>query len=97
MKISEYLIDCGANINAVDNCGSTALHYSSIRGNWEYLYLMKSIQMTNGNETNWYLGHFETVKDLVKRKANVNAKNDDGKTAQDLAFEKGSCKLLTFI
>lgn len=34
LEITKYLIEKGSDINAKDNDGMTALHYSSLCGNW---------------------------------------------------------------
>lgn len=36
-----------------------------------------------------YEGHIETIKFLIEKGADINPKTEDGKTAADLANEKG--------
>lgn len=43
VKIAQMLLDCGANVNAVDIEGSTPLHFNSIEGNLKMVkFLVKN-------------------------------------------------------
>lgn len=52
----------------------------------------KSIEIDDENELNWNTGKLEIAQYLVEAGVDVKAENNDGKTAQDIASEKGEQK-----
>lgn len=87
LDIIKRLIQQGANINAADDDGWTALHYSSF-GNLKYCSF--KVGQTKLNGLNWNSGQIDVVKYLVQNGANINAKTSYGKTARDLALRWGN-------
>lgn len=45
LEVTKYLIEIGADINATDNSGMVALHYSSMEGKWKSWYSEQNAQM----------------------------------------------------
>ena len=87
------LIKQGANVNAKNDGGWTALMWASDKGHFEIVkYLVKGADI-NAKQNNGFTalmlasqsGHFEIVKFLVENGANVNARNEVGRTALYLA------------
>ena len=98
VKVEEAIIN-GANVNAKNNNGMTALMFSAAKGNTESAgvlikygadvnannnYGMTALMFTASN------GHPEIAELLLKHGANVNAKDNDGDTALSMA-EVNSC------
>ena len=91
----KLLIEKGADIDAKDNDGVTALMYVSRAGDLEIAkYLVENGTDINAKDSDWGYtaliyaaehGNLEIVKYLVEKGANVNIKDNHGRTALDLA------------
>ncbi len=91
------LLDQGANVNARDSLGFTALMFAAKSGNTSTVKLL----LENGADVNAKsrmlgytalinaaaFGDEEMVRVLIAQGANVNARNDDGVTALTIAEE----------
>lgn len=86
-KVLKILIDRGADVNVMNKNGTT-LHWAATRGisNNFTLKFKQPIKilsfLCSGND--------KIVDLLVDNGADINLKNNDGKTALDIALEKGS-------
>ena len=85
----------GANVNARDSCGSTALICAAKKG---YLEAVKAL-IEAGAHLSWEAlmfaaeyGHVETVNALIR--AGASLKNSDGWTALMYAEEKGHAEVI---
>lgn len=67
LQITKYLVEKGANVNAEDNDGNTALHYSNQRGNWNYWFLNNERIKMNLFVTE----HWDVSKYLTDTKAKI--------------------------
>ena len=95
----ERLLDNGANPNAVNDGGGTALMMGAGKGHAEVVKLLLSaganpnFELYNSGKTALYWavksGHAEVVKLLLSAEANPNAANDDGETALMQAVRNG--------
>lgn len=94
----KLLVEQGANVQAMNDCQYTALHFAALQGDESIVDALfetsrPDINAKNNNrETPLMLaieeGHAEVVKNLLERGANPNLKNVFGKTAFDLARNK---------
>lgn len=101
------LIKNGANIDAIDNRGVTALIGASTSGKLEVVkYLITqgaNINVTlKNNGINALMmasagGHLEVVKFLVANGANINAKTNDGGTALMMASAYGHIEVMNYL
>ena len=98
VELVNVLIDNGANINAQDKDGNTALHLAISKG---YLKIVSSlishnadpnIKETKRGESSFHvaakLGNKDILKLLLPNIKNINDPNKFGKTAQQLAHNK---------
>ena len=94
----QELIKSGADINAKNDIGWTALIYASIEGNTDRAKLLIinnadiNSKSRNGNTALiWasYWGRIDIAKILIDNHADINAKNIYGKTALMVSNEKG--------
>jgi ankyrin repeat protein len=89
------LIEEGANVNAKNMCGETALHYAAERGHKEVVELLiaKGADINAGRiEALQYAidhGHTEVAIILINKGANVNPKNQSSWTPLHSAAERG--------
>jgi ankyrin repeat protein len=95
LEMGEYLIQCGANVQAVNDSGVTPLHLAA------YPDMVKMLvrhgadieAREGGGGTPLHLqsenpGGLEVLRELLKLGANVNAKDNAGETALDTAFAR---------
>jgi ankyrin repeat protein len=106
LEIVELLLDHGADVNAHDSEGKTTLHYA-IEHALEYNYkqwitlLLKhnadiNISDVQGNTATHYAtikNNVGLVEELIAQGADITAKNNEGKTAQDIAHDQGFAQL----
>ena len=105
--VAEFLIQQGADVNAVDGQGNSALMDAAGGGFFPDLIKLlyekgAKVNAINKNGDTALIiaagsGHEETVKMLVKYKADISIKNCKGKTAFDAATEKGYASIAAFL
>lgn len=89
-RITEILIQNGANVNLTNSDEDTPLHIAAFIGmNIFFSTLNHFIQHKIHWILNYSIGREEIVELLVKNGADVNRKNKNEKTALDIAVEKG--------
>ena len=81
INVVKNLIDIGADVNAKDSDGNTALNFASFKGHIEIVkeLLAKKVDVNTKNEALYISsseGHIEIVKELLARGVDVNTKND---------------------
>jgi ankyrin repeat protein len=110
-EAAEILIDAGAEVNAVNYGGMTALMFSMLRtSNIETVRLLikakadvnaSFTRSTSDGMTSLMLaagsGQEETVGILIEAGADVNAHDNDGKTAIDRAAENGHSGIVNLL
>jgi ankyrin repeat protein len=92
-------LDCGADVNAKDGRGGTALMYASDNGLMSMVELLlrhRAIVVDASDDYGWtalnaasFGGHADVVRILLNHGANDNAVDISGKTAMDYATEEG--------
>lgn len=98
------LIECGANVQAIDNEGWTALHLAAHRGHTETVTALLENGAMIGVPDNeaWMAlhlaaqgGHTETAAALLSNGAMIEARAQRGRTALHLAAENGHIETVT--
>ena len=113
LEIIKYLVKKGANVNAKDDDGSTALIEACGFGDLEIIkYLVKKGANVNAKDDDNFTvlmmaakglscgpldDNLETVKFLVKKGANVNAKDGDGVTVLMMASSNCHLEIIKFL
>ena len=109
IDILEYLISKGADVNVEDNLGRTPLWLQFNYGSLEGLKML----IENGADANGYFnkekgdrfihvmaqfGNLDLVKFLVEKgQADIHVKNNEGKTALDIAMENGHSEVVEYL
>ncbi len=70
-----FLMEHGANVNSKDFSGNTALHFP------------ENLSTVYPGDNDSYV---KIIEYLIRRKADITIRNNDGKTAVDLAYEGGN-------
>lgn len=109
VKIVKYLLDeCGANSNEADTGGNNALHMAIKRDYYDMVHLLlnRSITIT-ANHDGQTLLHIAVTNDamqlipiiffLLNKGIDINAVDNDGKTALDYALEQGNEETISFL
>jgi len=98
------LVKRGANINAKDNYGYTALRWATQNGNIPAMKLLldsganTEIRCNLGRTPIFHTNdHEEALSLLMKKGANINAKDREGKTALRLATQIGDIPLMKLL
>ena len=95
LEIVKFLVESGADVNAKDKEGWSVLMEASYEGHLKVIkYLIENgkVNVNAKDDDGWtalmrasWRGYFEIVKYLVEKGADINIKNNNGKTALDLA------------
>ena len=103
-NIIAILVEHNADITATDEDGAAPLQWAAFNGHLETVKSLvahgddiNDVDKCNYTSLHWAVqkGHFDIVEWLIKHGADIAAKNDDGKTAYELARKrKGKLKLL---
>ena len=102
----QKLLDRGADVNAQDYDGDTALHGAAQSGNVEIIdmLLAKGANLNTKNKVGgtplmWaaVYGHEEAARRLLEHGANASLKDADGMTARDWAVMNGREKLVALL
>ena len=105
VKLVEFLLQNNVDIDAKNNVQKTPLHLASENGHHEIaeILLQNGANVsaeTESKDTPLFLaaqkGHFGVVT-VLAFKADVNAKNDQGKTVLHVAVEQGHEKMVWFL
>jgi len=98
VELTNYLLEKGADINAVDTLGDTALVNAIIRDKPDIVKVlidhgMKTDTVNNQMNTPLHIaverGNIENIKQLLEKRVNVNVKNNIGQTPLHIASAKG--------
>lgn len=98
--IINVLLEAGANVNVTEVIGITPLHYAAERGYVEVVELLLDAGAdVNAQDYGYFnftplhgaagFGRFEIVKLLLRTGAKVNLRDNEGRTALDLAAKNG--------
>lgn len=106
MEMARFLLERGANINAVNSYGTTALILAAAEGHSEMVKFLvqKGADINKKNDNGdtaliqaAYNGFRENVKILLEAGADASVIAGDGKTAADLAEERGYTEIAVMI
>jgi len=99
VEIVKLLLESGADVNVKNTLGQTALHVASSPNNVEVIKLLlefganPNVKTKKGGATPLHyasiFGKLEVVKLLIASGADIHTKTYSGKTAKDIAIEKG--------
>ncbi|GHM58178.1 MAG: hypothetical protein sL5_06130 [Candidatus Mesenet longicola] len=97
LNIVEYLVEKGAILEIKDKYDKTPLDLANQKGYVNIVEFLKQAQLDRGLFTVIQDGNHDKVEDLIKNGANLEAKNRDGKTPEDLATQKGDIGIMKII
>ena len=99
LEVVQYLIECGADVNAKSRSGEIALIIASIRG---YCEIVKCLAENGANDINDALieasksGKLGAVKCLAEHGADIDYKDNNGKTALMSALENEKLRIVAY-
>jgi ankyrin repeat protein len=106
IELAQGLLEEGADVNARDNDGRTALMEACDAGFLDVvkLLLQKGAEVNAQDRYGWtalmeasYKGHLPVVTLLLEKKADVNARGKAGETALALASKKSHSKVVQIL
>jgi len=99
LEVAKILLEKGADINAKNDNGETALHMASHENHQQIVELLLEQEKINLEARSKkgsspllvavYMGNLEIAKLLLEKGADINAKNDNGETALHMASSRG--------
>jgi len=106
VEVVQYLVEHGADVNASEDDGATAVYIASQNGHLEVVrYLVEHGADVNASEDDGITtlliasqeGHLEVVQYLVEHGADVNASADNGCTPVMIASLKGHLEAVQYL
>jgi len=97
IKLTELLINNGADLNSTNKYGRTPLYIASFEGYEKIVKLLisKGIDINIIDDDGWTplheaskRGHTEIIKLLIKNGIDINIKDKNGQTAEDVAYNQ---------